>query len=205
MVRNTTAEGRDEYDPRQANLTAEMLPLVEEAHRLWVWSGTLAGSHFASHKLWLRLNALTSGAAAVIAAATGVTALADQVGTFGVGMASLATAVLASMGSLARASDHASSAREAGNLYASLRDDCRQFVLIDALRMEYDTAREALAGLSRRYHEANGIAEPPMAWPHRRRVRQMPPQFHSYLTRKSDGSREIVEPHGADLSRTDDA
>jgi hypothetical protein len=152
--------------PDRAGINAELVAIAEEAHLFWVWSGSLASSHFASHKLWRYVGFLTTGLAAVLAAVTGVSALADLIGTKGVGVASLVTAVLAGLGGLARANDRATSGVDAGNTYAKIRDDLRQFLLIDLAHMDYDAARERLAQLTERYHEANRSTQPPLSWPY---------------------------------------
>ncbi len=155
----------------------DVRPIAEEIHRIWWWSYVSSRVHFESNHLWRVVNWATSGAASVLAAATGASALADLAGRVWVGLGSLLAAVLAATASVAAAKERAVAATGSGNGYIQVRDAARQLLQVDLVHMDRAQARAALAALTERYHEVNQGAEPPLSfarWAVHRALRRAP-------------------------------
>jgi len=152
-------------------------PIAEEIYRLWWWAQVAGQVQFQSNHIWRVVNWATSGAASVLAAATGASALADLVDRVWVGIGSLTAAVLAAMAAVAAAKERAVAAAGSGNAYIEIRDDARQLLQVDLEHMDRATARQALTDLTVRYHAVNQTAEPPLSvamWSVVRALRRAP-------------------------------
>lgn len=144
-----------------SNVPPDLAPIVEEVYRLWWWTVCSGKVQFASSAVWSLVNLSTTGIASVLAAATGVSALADFVDRVWIGTASLLAAVLAGLSALVSAREKAEAAADAGNAYIELRDDARQLLQIDLPRFTQIEAREALKDVTTRYHTINRNVPPP--------------------------------------------
>ncbi|WP_162907062.1 hypothetical protein [Allorhizocola rhizosphaerae] len=130
---------------------------------------------FTSNHLWRVVNWATSGAASVLAAATGASALADLVGKVWIGVGSLLAGVLAAAASVAAAKERAVAAAGSANAYIELRDVARQLLQVDLEHLDRAAARKALSELTARYHAVNQTAEPHLSiarWQVHRKVRR---------------------------------
>jgi len=157
--------------------SGELRPIAEEVHRLWWWAQMAGQVQFQSNHIWRVVHWATGGAASVLAAATGASALADLVDRVWVGIGSLIAAVLAATASVAAAKERAVAAAGSGNAYIELRDDARQLLQVDLEHMDRAAARKALSELTARYHAVNLAAEPPLsiaAWSVVRALRRAP-------------------------------
>lgn len=155
----------------------ELRPIAEEIHRLWWWTQLAGQVQFQSNHVWRVVNWATGGAASVLAAATGASALADLVDRVWLGIGSLIAAILAATASVAAAKERAVAAAGSGNAYIQLRDDARQLLQVDLEHLDRSAARQALSELTARYHAVNQSAEPPLsiaAWSVVRALRRAP-------------------------------
>jgi hypothetical protein len=136
--------------------------IANDAHRIWWWSLACARSHFATANLWRVVHFTIGSAAATLAAVTGISALADLVGTTGAGLGSLIAAALGGLATVLSGEQRAKAATDAANEYVEVRDEARQFLRIDLRTLDYEIARSRLEELTRKYHRANRAAEPPL-------------------------------------------
>jgi hypothetical protein len=177
VAKDSDNPGSGAVDAVLTRFSEELRPIAEEIHRIWWWAYVSGQIQFTSNHLWRVVNWATSGAASVLAAATGAAALAELVSRLWIGLGSLLAGVLAAVASVAAAKERAVAAAGSANAYIELRDSARQLLQVDLEHLDRAAARKALSELTERYHAVNQAAEPHLSiarWHVRRTTRRAP-------------------------------
>jgi len=168
---------------QKGNKLAALLPLpavaepvkalAEEVHRIHESVAWSAQTQFEQLKLWRGMNMILGVPAAILAAISGGTGLAQQ-------HAATVPAVLALISAGFRAalttlnpSRRASQAQSAANAYLEIQTAARQLLLIDLENLSAEDARDKLAELTVRRDEVNRTADPPGRYAHWRAGRNV--------------------------------
>lgn len=135
-------------------------PIAVEADRIHesaLWS---AQGQFEQAKLWRLINLALGVPAAALAAISGGTALAGDVGVWP-GILALAAAAFSATLTTVNASRRMTQAQASANAYLQLQTAARQFLTIDLVGMGYEEARDTLRNLTNTRDELNKTADPP--------------------------------------------
>ncbi|MGW3287358.1 SLATT domain-containing protein [Streptomyces sp. NPDC001002] len=148
------------------DLPASHHAIAQEADRIHESAMWSAQGQFEQAKLWRLINLLLGMPAAALAAVSGGTALAGDVGIWP-GILALAAAALSAMLTTVNASRRMTQAQASANAYLQLQTATRQFLTIDMVGMDHETAREALRAFTNTRDELNLTADPPGRLAHR--------------------------------------
>ncbi|AWW42483.1 MULTISPECIES: SLATT domain-containing protein [Streptomyces] len=130
---------------------------ADRIHESALWS---AQGQFEQAKLWRLINLLLGVPAAALAAVSGGTALAGDVGIWP-GVLALAAAALSATLTTVNASRRMAQAQTSANAYLQLQTAARQFLTIDLAGASREEARQTLRGLTSTRDELNQAADPP--------------------------------------------
>ncbi|MFE6849742.1 SLATT domain-containing protein [Streptomyces sp. NPDC057674] len=134
--------------------------IAQEADRIHESSMWSSQGQFEQAKLWRLINLLLGVPAAGLAAVSGGTALAGDVGIWP-GVLALAAAALSATLTTVNASRRMTQAQASANAYLQLQTAARQFLAIDLADMNREDAREVLRNLTNTRDELNKTADPP--------------------------------------------
>ncbi|WP_416986938.1 SLATT domain-containing protein [Streptomyces sp. T028] len=135
-------------------------PIALEADRIHesaLWS---AQGQFEQAKLWRLINVALGVPAAALAAVSGGTALAGDVGVWP-GILALAAAALSATLTTVNASRRMTQAQASANAYLQLQTAARQFLTVDLSDLNREDARDTLRSLTNTRDELNKTADPP--------------------------------------------
>ncbi|MFD6221189.1 SLATT domain-containing protein [Nocardia asteroides] len=137
---------------------------ADRIHESAMWS---AQGQFEQAKLWRLINLLFGVPAAALAAISGGTALAGELGAWP-GILALVAAACSAIMTTVNASRRMTHAQTSANAYLQLQTTARQFLAIDVATQSYEDARETLRNLTNTRDELNATADPPSALAYRR-------------------------------------
>lgn len=152
-----------------ASLAAE----VHRIHESVAWS---AQGQFEQMKVWRLANLVFGLPAAILAAVSGSTGLAEAHSTDPSSTPAILALVAAAFGAALTTlnpSRRVTQAQAAGNAYIELQTAARQLLTIDLVTLSFEDAREELKGLSDRRDEINKTADPPSRYAYWRAKRNM--------------------------------
>lgn len=141
-------------------------PLADEVHRIHesvTWS---AQTQFEQLKLWRGMNMLLGVPAAVLAAISGGTGLAQQHAATVPAVLALISAGFGAALTTLNPSRRASQAQSAASAYLEIQTAARQLLLVDLQNLNSEDAREKLGELTVRRDEVNRTADPPGRYAH---------------------------------------
>ncbi|HAM02643.1 MAG TPA: hypothetical protein DCQ30_10545 [Acidimicrobiaceae bacterium] len=118
-------------------------------------------TQFEQAKFWRGFGLVVGLPAAVLAAISGGTGLADAAARVPAGAEALAAAGLGAVLTAVGAAKRVSNAHASGNAYLSIQTDARQLRLIDLPTLDAEQARQHLAELTKRLADANAAADLP--------------------------------------------
>ncbi|MFJ7123889.1 SLATT domain-containing protein [Streptomyces albogriseolus] len=130
---------------------------ADRIHESALWS---AQGQFEQAKLWRLINLILGVPAAALAAVSGGTALAGDVGIWP-GVLALAAAALSATLTTVNASRRMTQAQASANAYLELQTAARQFLTIDLMVQSREESREALRNLTSTRDELNKTSDPP--------------------------------------------
>lgn len=172
--------------PMPAALSDDLNALAQETHRIHeslAWSGQ---GQFEQLKLWRAMNILLGIPAAVLAAVSGGTGLAQpDAGTVPAVLALIAAGFGAALTTL-NPSRRAAQAQSAANAYLEIQTAARQLLLVDLETLDRVEAREKLAEVTIRRDEVNRTADPPGRYAYWRASRNFNKGGQSYETDKGN-------------------
>jgi hypothetical protein len=143
------------------DLSAELLAIGEEVHRLHesvLWS---AQTQFEQLKRWRGFHYMIGVLAAVLAALAGAGGLAKFHIWWLPPSSALAAAALGAMLTTLNPAQKAAQARAAATEYQELQTEARQLLTVDLKALSNDEARARLSDLTARRGSLNKTAEPP--------------------------------------------
>lgn len=142
-------------------VSVDLQALAQEINRIHesvAWSGQI---QFEQLKLWRAMNMLLGVPAAVLAAVSGGTGLAQpDAATVPAILALIAAGFGAALTTL-NPSRRVAQAQAAANAYLEIQTSARQLLLVDLETLEREEARDKLAELTVRRDEVNRTADPP--------------------------------------------
>jgi hypothetical protein len=130
---------------------------ADRIHESALWSSQ---GQFEQAKLWRLINLMLGVPAAALAAVSGGTALAGDVGIWP-GVLALAAAAFSATLTTVNASRRMTQAQAAANAYLELQTAARQFLTIDLTDLTREESRDALRGLTNTRDELNKTSDPP--------------------------------------------
>lgn len=130
---------------------------ADRIHESALWS---AQGQFEQAKLWRLINLMLGVPAAGMAAVSGGTALAGDVGVWP-GVLALAAAAFSATLTTVNASRRMTQAQASANAYLQLQTAARQFLVVDLVDMSREDARDTLRNLTNTRDELNKTADPP--------------------------------------------
>ncbi|ADT99182.1 hypothetical protein Mspyr1_25480 [Mycolicibacterium gilvum Spyr1] len=149
--------------------------LAEEVHRIHESVAWSAQTQFEQLKLWRGMNMILGVPAAILAAISGGTGLAQHHAATVPAVLALISAGFGAALTTLNPSRRASQAQAAANAYLELQTAARQLLLVDLNNLSGDGPRDKLAELTVRRDEVNRTADPPGRYAHwraRRNVRK---------------------------------
>ncbi|MFJ5833961.1 SLATT domain-containing protein [Streptomyces sp. NPDC093089] len=130
---------------------------ADRIHESALWS---AQGQFEQAKLWRLINLMLGVPAAALAAVSGGTALAGDVGVWP-GVLALVAAALSATLTTVNASRRMTQAQASASAYLELQTSARQFLSIDLAEMPREDAREVLRTLTGTRDDLNKTSDPP--------------------------------------------
>jgi hypothetical protein len=131
---------------------------INRIHESLAWSGQI---QFEQLKLWRGMNMILGLPAAVLAAVSGGTGLAQEHSTAVPAVLALIAAGFGAALTTLNPSRRAGSAQSAANAYLEIQTAARQLLLVDLETLSRQEAREQLAEITVRRDEVNRTADPP--------------------------------------------
>jgi len=138
---------------------------LERLEESATWSGQM---QFEASKFWRSMNLLLGLPASILAAISGITALASTTGRVIAGIIAIAAAAFGAILTIIDASHRTNQSAAAANAYLEIQTACRQMRELDLPHMHVVEARAMLGELTSRRDEQNKIAEPPNRWIYRK-------------------------------------
>ncbi|MFI6367624.1 SLATT domain-containing protein [Nocardia sp. NPDC050630] len=168
--------------------SASKTAIEKELHRLEESAMYSTQGQFEQAKLWRGINLLVGVPAAVLAAVSGATGLADAANRIMAAYLALGSAGLGALVTLLNGNRRTQQAHGAANAYLEVQTAARQLREIDLSVKSYDDVRAELQELTARRDEINKTADIPSRYAHWRGSRNISDGGQSYAA-DDDGER----------------
>ncbi|WP_083889465.1 SLATT domain-containing protein [Nocardia pneumoniae] len=161
--------------------------IKQELDRLEESAMYSAQGQFEQAKLWRSINLLVGIPAALLAAVSGATGLADAANRIVAAYLALGSAGLSALVTLLNGNRRTQQAHSAANAYLEVQTAARQRREIDLPVLLFDEARAQLAELTARRDEINKTADIPSRFAYRRAGRNISGGGQTYAIDEEEG------------------